>query len=206
MSHVVYYRVSTKQQGDSGLGLEAQREMVARHLNGRPALEYTEIESGKKADRPVLRKALEVAKASGATLVIAKLDRLARNVAFISSLMDSGVEFQCCDMPHANRLTLHIMAAFAEHEGQVISERTKAGLQAAKARGTKLGGYRGTYTRREQRQTLPDSVLNQIIQLRQDRLTYQEIADRLNNQGLRTVRGNKFSKVAIHRHFSRATN
>jgi DNA invertase Pin-like site-specific DNA recombinase len=139
---VSYYRVSTSQQGASGLGLEAQREAVARHVAGAAGVivaEFQEIESGKKNDRPQIAAALGACRLRRATLVIAKLDRLARNVHFISSLMESGVDFVACDNPHATRLTIHILAAVAEHEREMISARTIAALQAAKARGVKLG-------------------------------------------------------------------
>lgn len=144
---VAYYRVSTDKQGRSGLGLEAQQEAVRQHLNGGQwtlAAEFTEVESGKDNGRPELQKALKAAKLYGAKLIIAKLDRLARNVAFVSNLMESGVEFVAVDFPQANRLTIHILAAVAEHEAAMISQRTKAALAAAKARGTKLGGNRGS--------------------------------------------------------------
>lgn len=139
---VSYLRVSTDKQGRSGLGLEAQRTAVENYLNGgrwQLVAEYIETESGKRADRPKLKTAMNHAKAIGATLVIAKLDRLARNLHFVSGLMDSGVDFVAADNPHANRLTIHILAAVAEDEARRISERTKAALAAAKARGVKLG-------------------------------------------------------------------
>src|SRR3954451_10900345 len=143
---VAYYRVSTARQGASGLGLEAQREAVACYLNGGSwtlAAEFVEIESGKRNDRPELTEALATCRRIGATLIIAKLDRLARNVAFVSNLMESGVEFVAVDFPTANRLTIHILAAVAEHEREMISTRTKAALAAAKARGTRLGNPNG---------------------------------------------------------------
>jgi DNA invertase Pin-like site-specific DNA recombinase len=143
---VAYYRVSTARQGRSGLGLEAQRQAVQEHLNGgnwRLVAEFTEIESGKRSDRPKLTEALKTCRLRGAKLIIAKLDRLARNVAFISNLMESQVEFEAADFPQANRLTIHIMAAIAEHEAKMISDRTRAALAAAKARGKRLGGFRG---------------------------------------------------------------
>src|SRR5215831_21402287 len=142
---VAYYRVSTARQGKSGLGLEAQRAAVSDHLNGgswQLLAEFTEVESGKRSDRPKLAEALKACRLKGAKLIIAKLDRLARNVAFISNLMESNVEFEAVDFPQANRLTIHILAAVAEHEAKVISERTRAALAAAKRRGVKLGGYR----------------------------------------------------------------
>ena len=139
---VAYYRVSTVKQGESGLGLEAQQASVAAYVarvKGVLIAGYIEVESGKKDNRPKLAAALQHAERIGAALVIAKLDRLARRVSFISSLMESGVEFVACDMPEANRLTLHVMAAFAEHEARAISTRTKEAMAAAKARGVKLG-------------------------------------------------------------------
>ena len=142
---VSYLRVSTARQGASGLGLEAQRAAVAGYLNGGDwdlVQEVVEVESGKRNDRPALADALRLCRKHRATLVIAKLDRLARNVAFISNLMESGVEFVAADMPHADRFQLHIYAAMAEQEALAISKRTKAALAAAKARGTRLGGRR----------------------------------------------------------------
>jgi DNA invertase Pin-like site-specific DNA recombinase len=139
---VAYYRVSTDRQGKSGLGLEAQQRAVMDYLNGGAwelVAEFTEVESGKRSDRPALAQALEACRRYKAKLVIAKLDRLSRNLAFIATLMDSGVEFVAVDNPHANKLTVHILAAVAEHEREMISERTKAALKAAKARGKRLG-------------------------------------------------------------------
>src|ERR1700730_3738998 len=137
---VAYYRVSTDRQGRSGLGLDAQRAAVRGYLGqGTPIAEFTEIESGKRIDRPQLEQALALCRKRKARLVIAKLDRLSRNLAFIAALMDSGVEFVAVDNPHATRLTLHILAAVAEHEREMIAQRTKAALQAAKARGIRLG-------------------------------------------------------------------
>jgi len=137
---VAYYRVSTDRQGRSGLGLEAQQAAVRGYLGAAaPIAEFTEIETGKRNDRPQLNEALALCRKRKARLVIAKLDRLSRNLAFIATLMDSGVEFVAVDNPHANRLTLHILAAVAEHERHMIADRTKAALQAAKARGIRLG-------------------------------------------------------------------
>lgn len=147
---IAYYRVSTARQGRSGLGLEAQKAAVQEYLNGgrwKLIEEVTEIESGKRNDRPALAKALAACRIHNATLVIAKLDRLARNVAFVANLMDAGVEFIAADLPQANRLTVHVLAAIAEHEAAAISTRTKAALARAKARGTRLGGDRGNLPR-----------------------------------------------------------
>lgn len=141
---VAYYRVSTQQQGRSGLGLEAQRAAVERHCKGeQPVAEYTDIESGAKNDRPQLQAALAHARVTGSTLVVAKLDRLSRNVAFLATLQDSGIKFVCADMPEANELTIHVLAAVAQAERKMISTRVKEALAAAKARGRKLGGDRG---------------------------------------------------------------
>jgi DNA invertase Pin-like site-specific DNA recombinase len=139
---VAYYRVSTDQQGRSGLGLEAQQKAVTDYLNGgnwSVIAEFTEVETGKRNDRPQLEHALASCRKHKAKLVIAKLDRLSRNLAFIAALMDSSIEFVAVDNPHATRLTLHILAAVAEHEREMIATRTKAALQASKARGARLG-------------------------------------------------------------------
>ena len=137
---IAYYRVSTDKQGKSGLGLDPQPQSVAGFVAGRGEIagELTEIESTRNK-RPQLQAALEACKKHKATLIIARLDRLARNVAFISNLLESRVDFVAVDMPEANRLTIHILAAVAEHEREMISKRTKAALEMAKARGTKLG-------------------------------------------------------------------
>jgi DNA invertase Pin-like site-specific DNA recombinase len=141
-NYIAYFRVSTQKQGQSGLGLDAQQaavEAFAQQHGGQIVGTYVEVESGKRSDRPELANALQAAKKGRATLLIAKLDRLARNVAFIATMMDAGVDFVACDQPFASRLTLHILAAVAEDEARRISERTKAALAAAKARGKKLG-------------------------------------------------------------------
>lgn len=140
---VAYYRVSTQRQGHSGLGLDAQRAAVSEHIKrerGRLIEAFEEIESGRKEDRPQLQAAILKAKLTRSVLVIAKLDRLARNYHFLRQLQIAGVEFVCCDMPKANQLTIHILAAVAEHEADMISSRTRAALAAAKARGVVLGG------------------------------------------------------------------
>lgn len=140
---VAYYRVSTAAQGRSGLGLDAQRAQVATFTRGEPPVqEFVEIESGADNDRPQLAAALRACRLSGGKLLVAKLDRLSRNLAFLAALMDSGVEFVACDNPNANRLTVHILAALAEHERSLISARTREALAAAKARGVTLGGRR----------------------------------------------------------------
>lgn len=140
MKFVAYYRVSTEKQSLSGLGLEAQREAVINHIRPENIFrEFTEIESGRKKDRPILLQAIELCKQHEATLVIAKLDRLARNVAFVSTLLESGIKFVCCDMPTANELTIHIYSAIAQDEANRIRQRTKDALAIKKAQGHKLG-------------------------------------------------------------------
>lgn len=142
--YITYLRVSTQRQGQSGLGLDAQQAAITQYLNGgdwEVLGEFVEVESGKRDDnRPQLQRAIQLAKATNAKLLIAKLDRMSRNAAFLMNLSDSGIEFVCCDNPHANKLTIGILALVAQDEAERISLRTKAALQAAKARGTKLGG------------------------------------------------------------------
>ena len=153
-AHVAYYRVSTAKQGRSGLGLEAQQEAVAAFLNGGNwslSQEFTEVESGKRSDRPELAKALQACRVYGAKLVIAKLDRLSRDAHFLLGLEKAGVDFVAADMPMANRLTVGIMAMVADEERRMISARTKAALAAAKRRGVRLGGDRGSRLTRKAR-------------------------------------------------------
>jgi DNA invertase Pin-like site-specific DNA recombinase len=225
---IAYYRVSTKKQGASGLGLEGQQVAVTDYANrdGAAVLySYTEVESGKRKDRPELLKAIAHAKRNKATLVVAKLDRLARNVAFLSALMESGADFVACDNPHANRLTIHILAAVAEDEAKRISDRTKAALTAAKARGTKLGSARfGHWEGREDkrlaglklaRQSAAAAVREAVQEAYADLFplvkelhaagkTLQAIADTLNEQGHVTRRGKPWGPVQVMRVLKRA--
>ncbi|MBI2480737.1 MAG: recombinase family protein [Planctomycetia bacterium] len=215
---IAYYRVSTKRQGRSGLGLEAQQAAVAeyaRQHNAKVLASYTEVETGKRSDRPELAKAIAHAKRTRATLVVAKLDRLARNVALTFKLMDSGVDFVCCDNPHANRLTIHILAAVAEDEARRISERTKAALAAAKRRGTKLGGTNpncrnltkagrkrgskagGLAVRRQADEACED--MKEFFTAMRPALSHQQIADVLNMKGELTRRGKPWTDVAVIR-------
>jgi len=138
--YVAYLRVSTQRQGSSGLGLQAQQEIIRKYLNGNsPIAEFIEVESGRKSDRPKLHEALELCKKKKATLIVAKMDRLSRNVAFTSQLLDSGIEIVFCDFPKANRLVLTIISAISEYEAGLIRQRTKAALQVKKEQGCQLG-------------------------------------------------------------------
>lgn len=194
---IAYYRVSTDRQGRSGLGLEAQQQAVCDYLAGCGELtqSFTEVESTRKNDLPQLAAALEACRRYQATLVIAKLDRLARNVSFISGLMESGVEFVAVDMPEANRLTIHILAAVAEHEREMISQRTKAALQAAKARGVKLGSpepKKGAAVRTQVVQEKADRFAAHILPVIHDLqaqgiTSYRAIARALNARGIQTA-------------------
>ena len=207
---VSYIRVSTARQGESGLGLEAQREAVNTFLRQRPLLaEFVEIETGKGANalarRPQLRAALTFAKASRATLIIAKLDRLARNVRFIAEIMDSGVEFAAADMPDANRLTLHIMAAVAEHEREAISQRTKAALAVAKARGTILGSHGKVMAARNKAEALQrlEPVSERLKAMRAQGLSVRKIVETLNVEGIASPAGGRWHVASLHKALER---
>ena len=218
---IIYYRVSTKKQEESGLGLEAQQTIVTRFLpeDATVVLTFTEIETGKKSSRPQLKVALQACKEHGATLIVAKLDRLARNVEFTSALMNSGIEFVACDCPYANRLTIHILAAVAEDEALRISSRTKGALAELKKQGALLGSARpGHWDGREhlrgwngmdatkrrllEAQRLEESfgrVIPLIRVLRERNETFANIALTLNEQGFKTARGSIWTATAVQR-------
>ncbi len=212
---IPYYRVSTRKQGESGLGLEGQQACVADFARiGQHEIiaAYQEIETGKRADRPELAKAIAHAKRAKAMLIIAKLDRLARNVHFLSGLMEAHVDFVCCDNPTANRLTLHILAAVAEDEARRISERTKAALAAYKARGGTLGkpenltpeaGRRGAAATSAQARTAYAAVLPELRQWRAAGLSYREIAAMLNGGDRTTRTGAPWNHNQVRRVLSR---
>jgi DNA invertase Pin-like site-specific DNA recombinase len=205
---VAYFRVSTDKQGKSGLGLNAQRKAVLDFLDGGKWTlidEFVEIESGKQNDRPELAAALAACKKHRAKLVIAKLDRLSRNVAFIATLTDSGAEFVACDMPHANKLTVHILAAVAEHEREMISDRTKAALAAAKARGKKLGNPKLAEARKRAVQgnksaaaRYAENVLPVIREIRASGVqSLRGVARSLAARGIKTARGGEWTAVQV---------
>ncbi len=199
-TYIAYYRVSTERQGQSGLGLDAQREAVARHIGQAELVaEFTEVESGRKNDREQLAHALSLAKRTKATLVIAKLDRLARNVHFISGLLESSVPFVCADMPEADRTFLQMMAVFAEWEARKISERTKAALAQVKAQGRQLGCPTpevGSALGIAKIQAKADRYAERVGPLVQDIVrksgacTLRDIAAALTARGIETPRGN----------------
>lgn len=218
--YIGYFRVSTQKQGRSGLGLEAQRETVAGFLHTVPAskliADFVEIEHAtrKGNDRPQLAAALAACRIHGATLVIAKLDRLSRNVAFMSHLMESNVEFVACDNPNANRLTIHILVAVAENEAELISQRTRAALAAAKRRGVKLGGDRAgncariarlgnresARVRSEAAQQRAADLQPVIEQIRAEGAqSLRQIAEQLNARGIEASRGGEWSAAQVMR-------
>ena len=216
---ISYYRVSTDKQGKSGLGLEAQREAVSVFINsGNHILskEFTEVESGKDNNRTQLNEALRLCRLTNSMLLIAKLDRLSRNVAFLAGLMESKVSFVCCDIPEANELTIHIMAAVAQDERKRISERTKAALKAAKARGTQLGNpnlwkVRNTDTTKasERRSQIASESAHELIPIIENirsggPTSLREIATELNLLGIKTARGSEWKATSVSRIISRA--
>lgn len=206
----VYYRVSTARQGASGLGLEAQKAAVAQYVSGvagEVVAEFEEMESGRKSDqdRPQLAKALAVCKRTGACLLVAKLDRLARNVHFVSGLMQSKVRFVACDLPEANDLTIHIMAAFAEHEAKRIGERTRDALAAAKKRGVALGktGRANLKRNLEERKATADAFAERLRRevrgMQAEGLTPAEMVRELNAKGVTTALGGQWQQVQLSR-------
>ncbi len=208
---IAYYRVSTARQGRSGLGLEAQRAAVLEWLNGgnwQLVGEFQDVESGKNNDRAGLQEALNACRLRGAKLVIAKLDRLSRDAAFLLTLQSGGVSFVAVDMPEANELTVGIMAVVAQAERKMTSARTKAALAAAKARGTVLGGYRGgrkpdpqegAEARRRQAEAFAARVLPVVAPLREQGLSLREIAARLTADSIATPNGGAWSADAVRR-------
>jgi DNA invertase Pin-like site-specific DNA recombinase len=221
---IAYYRVSTAKQGASGLGLEAQREAVTRFLNGGDwsiVAEYTEIESGRKSDRPELEQALAAARLHRAPLVVAKLDRLTRSVAFLSRLLEAGVDVRFCDLPQIEgpqgRFLLNSMVAVAELEAGLISQRTKVALAAAKRRGRKLGGDRGQRPTRAIRQRAREAVMEKIaaratdlkptlVALKGQGLSLRGMARELTTRGIPTARGiGSWSAVQVQRALNAAS-
>lgn len=210
LKYVAYYRVSTRAQGDSGLGLEGQRAAVANFVKGPVVAEFKEVESGKNNQRAELAAAIDRSKKEGAILVIAKLDRLSRNASFIFTLRDSGVNFQCVDMPDANTLTIGIFATLAQHERELISSRTKSALDAKRAQGATLGkpenmtpeaqakGVAGNARRAAGNENNRRATsMAQMMQM--NGKNYTQIADELNRAGFRTSMGCQFQATQVKR-------
>ena len=212
--YVSYLRVSTQKQGYSGLGLEAQKEIIKNFLHDKtPIAEFTEIESGRKTDRPKLKEALTQCRTTGATLIVAKLDRLARNVSFLSKLLESDVEIVSCDFPQANKMVLHILAAISQYEAELTAQRTKAALQAKKARGAKLGNpehlmnkhkqaiANSNKTNSEKAKKNPNNkraVAFLKVMISQGK-SLTEMTDILNSEGFVTAQGCKFVPATVRR-------
>lgn len=212
---ISYLRVSTERQGRSGLGLDAQRQTVLEYINGGCSTliaEFIEVESGRRVDRPELAKALASCRIHAATLVVAKLDRLARNAHFLLGLKEAGVDFVCCDLPTANRLTVGILAVVAEEEARLISERTRAALAAARVRGVRLGHPNLTLPARRKGSLSSAAVRARKANLRArdlkpliDQLSNQgchqisELALALNARGVPASRGGRWSATQVAR-------
>jgi DNA invertase Pin-like site-specific DNA recombinase len=212
--YVAYYRVSTARQGASGLGLEAQREAVSRFLAGnghKLVAEFTEVETGKGSDaldkRPQLREAIAVAKRQRASILIAKLDRLARNVHFISGLQETKVRFTAADMPEANEMVIHLMAAMAQHEARMISARTKAALAAKRARGEKLGNphllEHGNKTKARKARAFAGSLKTTLGAFQAQGMTQRAIVEELNTLGVSAPQGGSWHLIQLQRVLAR---
>jgi DNA invertase Pin-like site-specific DNA recombinase len=216
MKFIGYYRVSTQKQGLSGLGLEAQQKDVEDYVagcQGELISEYTEVQSGSKDDRPELHKALRQCRLTGATLLIAKLDRLSRNRRFLLELADSTTNFIAVDMPEANNFTVGLLACLADYERQLISERTKAGLRAAKARGVKLGNpdldkIRNKDTRQasatwqaqaKARKADYSQIIEELMVEYGPDMSLRQVAAQLNQAGYRTPRGGQWHPTSVAR-------
>ena len=212
---VAYLRVSTQRQGYSGLGLEAQREIIHNYLRDRkPIFEYVEVESGRKTDkgRPKLKEALSQCRTYRAKLIVAKLDRLARNVSFLSALLDSDVEIVFCDFPQANKMVLHILASISQYEAELISTRTKQALAAKKARGCKLGNpehlmdkhkeaiANSNKTNRMKAENNPNNkrAIAMLRILAEQGMTLTEMTDKLNKEGFVTSKGYEFRASQVY--------
>ncbi len=213
--YVTYKRVSTAEQGRSGLGLEAQDRDMQLYLETfsevpfEVVAEFLDVQNGGNDDRPELAKAIALAKRTGAELLVAKLDRLSRDVAFIATLLkDKRLSFRVASMPHADKFQLHIYAALAEQERDFISRRTKAALAAAKAKGKVLGGLRDTTMKRNEvvkrdAQRRATDLQGVLLPMRQAGKSLREIATELSRLGVKTARGGEWTAAQVSRHLSR---
>lgn len=215
---IAYYRVSRKEQGISGLGLSAQKSSVEKYVTSQDGIilkDFTEIETGtNKRERVEIHKAIQLAKNEGAVLIIAKLDRLARNVSFVSSLMDAGIEFLAVDMPSANNFTIHIFSALAEQEAKLISSRTKVALAELKKKGVKLGNPQNltSEARAKGVNKIKENAMNNdrnrqaqsiILNCKEKEMSYRQIADYLNQLNFKTRHGNKFYAPTVLQLYNR---
>ena len=215
IEYVAYLRVSTQKQGYSGLGLDAQKDIIQNYLSDKnPIAEYIEIESGRKTDRgrPKLKEALDLCRKTGAKLIVAKLDRLARNVAFLSQLLESDVDIVFCDFPQANKMVLHILAAISQYEAELVATRTKQALAAKKAQGYTLGNpehlmdkldeavAKSVETNKRKAEENPNNkrAAAMLKVLAKEGKTLQEMADYLNEQGFTTSKGFRFTRSSVH--------
>lgn len=215
VQYVAYLRVSTQKQGYSGLGLEAQKEIIQNYLSDKiPIAEYIEVESGRKTDkgRPKLKEALEICRKTGGKLIVAKLDRLARNVAFLSQLLESDVDIVFCDFPQGTKMMLHILAAISQYEAELIATRTKQALAAKKAKGCMLGNpehligkldeavSKSVETNKRKAEENPNNkrAAAMLKVLAKEGRTLQEMADYLNEQGFTTSKGYRFSRSSVY--------
>ena len=215
VQYVAYLRVSTQKQGYSGLGVEAQKQLIHNYLSDKiPIAEYIEVESGRKTDRgrPKLKEALELCRKTGAKLIVAKLDRLARNVAFLSQLLESDVDIVFCDFPQSNKMVLHILAAISQYEAELVATRTKQALAAKKAQGYTLGNpehlmdkldeavAKSVETNKRKAEENPNNkrAAAMLKVLAKEGRTLQEMADYLNEQGFTTSKGYRFSRSSVH--------
>lgn len=215
---VAYFRVSRKEQGISGLGLSAQKSSVEKYVTSQDGIilkDFTEVETGtNKRERVEIHKAIQLAKNEGAILIIAKLDRLARNVSFVSSLMDAGIEFLAVDMPSANNFTIHIFSALAEQEAKLISSRTKLALAELKKKGVKLGNPQNltSEARAKGVNKIKENAMNNdrnrqaqsiILNCKEKEMSYRQIADYLNQLNFKTRHGNKFYAPTVLQLYNR---
>jgi DNA invertase Pin-like site-specific DNA recombinase len=215
IEYVAYLRVSTQKQGYSGLGLDAQKDIIRNYLSDKnPIAEFLEVESGRKTDkgRPKLKEALEICRKTGAQLIVAKLDRLSRNVSFLSQLLESDVDIVFCDFPQANKMVLHILAAISQYEAELIATRTKQALAAKKAKGCTLGNpehligkldeavSKSVETNKRKAEENPNNkrAAAMLKVLAKEGRTLQEMADYLNEQGFTTSKGYRFSRSSVH--------
>lgn len=212
--YVAYLRVSTQKQGCSGLGIEVQREIIQKYLHDKtPIAEYVEIESGRKKDRPKLKEALMLCRKTEAILIVAKLDRLARNVSFLSNLLENDVEIVFCDFPQANKMMLHILSAISQYEAELIAARTRSALQAKKVRGFRLGNpehlmdkhgqaiQNSIKTCKRKADNNPNNTraVAMLRTLIRENHTLKEMADILNREGFVTSQGCSFSKSTVYK-------